>query len=157
MNADDRFDALRQRLGHPEPGPFPAKYEPAIRIGHVLYLAGEGPRWGSSLRYRGSVWESLSVEDARHATEITTLNLLWTAQQKLGSLEKVDRVAEVIGFVRSRPSFDQHPHILDKCSQILLDVFGPERGKHARCALGAQSLPLNICVEIKMTLHLVDY
>lgn len=156
MNADDRFKELREQLEHPDPTPFPAKYEPAVRVGQMLYLAGEGPRWGSTIRYRGSVWESLSVEEARSATEITTLNLLWSTQQEIGSLERVSRVAEVVGFVRSHPNFSQHPRVLDKCSQILLDVFGAERGKHARCALGAHSLPLNICVEIKMTLHLED-
>lgn len=156
MNADERFKELRERLEHPDPVPFPAKYEPAVHIGQMLYLAGEGPRWGSTIKYRGSVWESLSVDEARSATEITTLNLLWSAQQEIGSLEKVSRIAEVIGFVRCHPNFNQHPYVIDKCSEILLDVFGSERGKHARCALGTHSLPLNICVEIKMTLQLVD-
>lgn len=157
MNADDRFKKLREELKHPDLAPFPAKYEAAVRVGQILYLAGEGPRWGNEIRYRGSVWESLSVNEARSAAELTTLNLLWHAQQKIGSLEKVSKVAEVIGFVRSHPNFGQHPYVLDKSSEILLDVFGTERGKHARCALGTHTLPFNICIEIKMTLHLIEF
>ena len=93
------------------------------------------------------------MKDAREATQITTLNLLFHAQKALGSLGRIDRVVEVMGFVRTVADFGQQPTVLDACSQMLIDVFGEVRGQHARCAIGAFSLPVQIPVEIKMVMH----
>lgn len=153
MTSDEIFENMRTKRGHPDPAPFPAKFAQSVVANDMLYLAGEGPRWGSEIKFRGSVWNDLSEGDAREAAEITTMNLLWHTQQAIQSLENVRRVVEVIGFVRSTPEFGQQPAILDACSAMLLKVFGSEKGPHARCAIGVTALPLNICVEIRMVMH----
>ena len=152
MTADERFKAIRLQVEHPDPVPFPAKFAPSLLANDMLYLSGEGPRWGSDIKYQGTVWETISLEEARVAAEITTLNLLWHAQQALGRLENVEQVLEVLGFVRSTSDFGQQPKVLDASSSILLQVFGEDRGRHARCAIGVTSLPVQICVEIRMVM-----
>lgn len=155
MTPDQQFQRLREVHSHIAPAPFPAKFSPAVLVDDMLYLSGEGPRSGSEIKFRGRVWDSLSVSDAKKAAVLTTLNLLFHAQQKIQTLNHVKQVAELTGYVRATPEFQGHPAVVDASSEILLQVFGESIGEHVRCAIGASSLPLGICIELKLVL-LVD-
>jgi len=76
------------------------------------------------------------------------LLLLAVMRRELGSLDRVSRVVKIVGFVNATPEFQHHPQVINGCSDLLVKVFG-ERGRHARTALGAGSLPFQIPVEIE--------
>jgi enamine deaminase RidA (YjgF/YER057c/UK114 family) len=152
MSADYRFNKLRSDVCHPDPPPLPGIL-PAVLANGFLHLSGEGPRWGSELRYVGRVGATLTIEEGVEAAKLAALNLLFAAQRELGSLERVFRTVEVFGMVRGAADFDQHPRVIDGCSEVFLKVFGKDIGGHTRCAVGASDLPFGIAVEIKAVLQ----
>ena len=119
----------------------------AKRHGDLLYLSGQGPNSTGSARISGKVGESVGVEEAYQHARLVTLNLLAAANDNLGSL---DRIVKVLGFVNAVSDFTAHPSVINGCSDLLLEIFRPDRGSHARSAIGAASLPAQITVEIEM-------
>lgn len=81
--------------------------------------------------------------------------LLSVIAHELGSLDKVARIVKVTGFVNAVPDFDEHPRVINGCSDLLIEVFG-ERGRHARTAIGAGSTPSQIPLEIEMVVEYAD-
>ncbi|HOM18411.1 MAG TPA: RidA family protein, partial [Thermoguttaceae bacterium] len=82
------------------------------------------------------------------------LNLLASLRQTLGSLDRVRRVVKLVGFVQSTPEFHQQPAVLNGCSQLLADLFGPEAGIGVRSAVGVTALPLAAAVEVEAVAEL---
>ena len=70
------------------------------------------------------------------------------------ALDRVDRIVKLLGMVNCTPDFGQHPQVINGASDLLVDIFGPERGRHARSAVGMATLPLGISVEIEAILEL---
>jgi len=114
----------------------------------LLYLAGQGPRAIDGSLHYGTVGGDVSIEHARTHARLCGLNLLAAARQALGTLDRVERVVRVLGFVRAVPDFGSHPHVIDGCSDLFLEVFG-EAGRGARAAVGAGSLPRGITTEVE--------
>lgn len=127
-----------------------ANFAPAIRHGQLLFLSGQGPVTPDGARYSGKVGFDVSVEQAYQNARLAAVNLLAIAHETLGTLDLIERVVKVLGFVNAVPEFEDHPKVINGCSDLLVDVFGPERGTHARSAIGAGSLPRRITVEIEM-------
>ena len=88
------------------------------------------------------------MEEAYRHARLVAIRLLSVAKAALGSLDRVERVVKVLGFVNAGPAFREHPKVINGCSDLLVEVFG-ERGRHARSAVGVGSLPENITVEIE--------
>ena len=160
MPAQERFDNLpatdpwAKKYGSELP-PFPQqspnyKFVFAKPWGSVLYVSGYGPFWGDNIEYTGLVSDS-NVDEGALAARLTTLNLLRIVQQSLGTLDRVDQILEVEGFVASAPKFYNQIAVMNGCSQLLLDIF-QHSGTHTRAALVAPWLTLNLMVEIKMSL-----
>ena len=129
-----------------------ANYVGAVRTGNLLFLSGAGPDrewWGKG----GKVGKDLTVEEGYRAARSTGLNLLATARQALGSLDKVKRVVKVLGMVNSAPGFTDQPKVINGFSDLMVEVFGEAVGKHARSAVGMAELPFGIPVEIEMVLE----
>jgi len=129
-----------------------ANYVGAVRTGNLLFLSGAGPDrewWGKG----GKVGKDLTVEEGYRAARSTGLNLLATARQALGSLDKVKRVVKVLGMVNSAPGFTDQPKVINGFSDLMVEVFGEAIGKHARSAVGMAELPFGIPVEIEMVLE----
>ena len=122
----------------------------AKRHGDLLYLSGQGPNTTGSARISGKVGESVGVEEAYQHARLVTLNLLAAANDYLGTLDRIDGIVKVLGFVNAVPDFTAHPSVINGCSDLLLEIFEPDRGSHARSAIGAASLPAQITVEIEM-------
>ena len=127
-----------------------ANYVPAVRVGNLLFLSGQGP--GPSAP-SGKVGKDLSVDQGYQASRATGLRLLATARATLGSLDKVKRVVKVLGMVNSAPGFTDQPKVLNGFSDLMVEVFGDAIGKHARSAVGMAELPFNIPVEIEVILE----
>lgn len=130
-----------------------ANYVPAVRTGNLVHLAGHIPRGADGKVVKGKVGRGSTVEDANAAARLTTLALLATLKKEIGDLNKVKRIVRVGGFVNATEDFESQPQVLNGCSDLLVALFG-DRGRHARAAIGAGSLPLGAIVEIEMVVEI---
>jgi enamine deaminase RidA (YjgF/YER057c/UK114 family) len=126
-----------------------ANYVSAVRAGDLVFLAGHIPRDAAGAPITGTVPTTMDVPTAKAAAEATTLALLASLKAELGDLSKVKRVVRVEGFVASADDFTAQPSIINGASDLLVAVFG-EAGRHARMAIGVNTLPLGVVVEIAM-------
>ena len=126
-----------------------ANYVNAVQTGKLLYLSGKGPRAENGRRPQGKVGREYTAEQAyRHARSVG-MDLLAVMRAELGSLDRVARVVKVLGMVNAVPEFQDHPKVINGCSDLFVEVLG-EKGKHARSAVGMGSLPMGIPVEIEV-------
>jgi enamine deaminase RidA (YjgF/YER057c/UK114 family) len=126
-----------------------ANYVNAVRTGNLLFLSGKGPRADQSgKRPGGKVGREYTAEQGYQHARTVGLDLLAVMRAELGSLDKVKRVVKVLGMVNAVPEFQDHPKVINGCSDLFVEVLG-ERGKHARSAVGMGSLPMGIPVEIE--------
>jgi enamine deaminase RidA (YjgF/YER057c/UK114 family) len=142
-------------LGIRLPPPFPpaGNYLPCVVDGDLVHVGGHGPIDGNKV-IRGKVGRDLTLEQGREAARMTALSILATLQAELGSLDRIARMIKVFGMVNVAPGFNQTPGVLDGCSDLLIDIFG-DAGRHTRSAVGLAELPVDIAVEIEMTVRLV--
>jgi enamine deaminase RidA (YjgF/YER057c/UK114 family) len=117
--------------------------------------SGQLPRIGGQLTCLGRLGDTVTVEEGRQAAAVCALNALAVLHEALGSLDRVERVLTVTGFVSSAPDFHEQPAVVDGASQVLADVFG-DAGRHTRSAIGVAALPRNGAVEIEVTVALKD-
>lgn len=129
-------------------------YTPVVEFGdHLLYCSGCGPQLnGESID--GKLGRDLTVEQGQQAARRCMLNLLANLDAKLGNLNRIKRFVKVLAFVNSADDFGRQPQVVNGGSQLLLDLFGEERGLPARTAIGVNATPGNIAVEIEV---LVEY
>jgi enamine deaminase RidA (YjgF/YER057c/UK114 family) len=120
-----------------------------VRTGSLLFLAGKGPRAENGKRPQGKVGREYTVEQACQHARTVGLDLLAVMRAELGSLDRVKRVVKVLGMVNAVPEFQDHPRVINGCSDLFVEVFG-EAGRHARSAVGIGSLPMGIPVEIEV-------
>ena len=137
----------------PPPKPL-ASYVPWVRTGSLLYVSGQLPFVGGKLVHPGIIPDAVTVEQGAACARIAVINALAIAQDALGTLDAVSRVVRVAGYVAASPAFTAHPQVVNGASDLLVEVFG-ERGRHARVALGAPSLPANACVELEILLEVL--
>ena len=115
--------------------------------GNLLYLSGQGSIRNGE-RLTGRVGVNVTVEDAQEAAKVCMLNTLSALQAYLGDLDRVKRVVKIQGFVACGDDFTEQAQVINSASQVLLDAFG-ENGRHARSAIGTNTLPLGLTVEIE--------
>jgi enamine deaminase RidA (YjgF/YER057c/UK114 family) len=129
-----------------------AIYRPVVVDGTTVYVSGCVPFDGDkNLVSRGKVPSQVSLEEARKAAALCAANVLRLVRQELGSLDRVERVLRVTGYVNSDPDFTEQHLVINGASQLLVDVFG-EQGWHARSAVGMAQLPLGASVEVEAIL-----
>ena len=131
----------------PEPVSPAANYVRHQQTGNLLFISGTGP---DDTAPKGKVDSDVTVEDAYQAARSVGLQILATAQQALGSLDRITGTVKVLGMVNSSPDFEGHPKVINGCSDLLVEVLG-DAGRHTRSAVGFASLPNSICVEIEAT------
>jgi enamine deaminase RidA (YjgF/YER057c/UK114 family) len=132
------------------PAPEPkGLYKPLLIVGNLAYTSGHLPVEPSGGLVTGQVGAELDVHAAQKAALLTGLGILATLRKELGSLDRVRRVVKLLGMVNGTPQFTQQPAVLNGCSELFAEVFGPEAGVGVRSALGAASLPLGVPVEIE--------
>jgi enamine deaminase RidA (YjgF/YER057c/UK114 family) len=145
-----RLNALGLVLPSP-PSPL-ANYVAYVEVGAMLYVSGQGPRDASGRMVRGKVGRDLDVAQAYEQARLTGMNLLAIAHAALGDLGRVRRVVKLLGMVNAVPEFEDHPAVVNGCSDLLIAVFG-DIGRHARSAVGLASLPWGIPVKIEAVLE----
>ena len=135
------------------PAPMPvARFANARRVGELLYLSGQTPRRADGSVIAGLVGADVSLADAYGQARLVGLTLLAVLREALGSLDEVEGVVKLLGMIRATPDFTDHPAVLDGCSNLFVDVFGP-LGSHARSAVGIGSLPMQATLEIEAIFH----
>ncbi len=147
MFPEERLAELGLQLP-PAPKPL-GVYQPIVIVGDIAYLSGHVPLRPDGSIVTGRVGQDLDQQTAHRAARLVGLALLATLRNSLGSLDRVERVIKVFGMVNCTPDFDQQPAVINGCSELLVELFGVERGVAARSAMGAGSLPGNIPVEIE--------
>ena len=133
------------------PVPIPA-YVNCVRSGNLLFLSGGLPIDGDQ-KVIGKVPTDVSIDEAKEGARMIILNRLAVIQDEIGSLDKVKQIVALNGFVNSEPDFLGHPQVINGASELLVEIFG-DKGKHARTALGAAALPLNVAVEINLIVEI---
>ncbi|MDA1279482.1 MAG: RidA family protein [Chloroflexi bacterium] len=151
MSAEEKIRELGLDLSHPA-GPV-ANYVPAVTTGKLVFLSGKGPTQADGTMMKGKVGSELTVDEAYNAARLVGIQLLSGLRAHVGSLDKVNRIVKLLGMVNAEPDFEDHPKVINGCSDLLVSVFG-DNGKHARSAVGMGSLPGRIPVEIEMIVEL---
>jgi enamine deaminase RidA (YjgF/YER057c/UK114 family) len=157
---EDRLRALGLVLPQPlqlPPGitlPFPW----VRQVGHRALVSGHGPTNadGSLARPLGKVGAQVTQEQAYEAARLTGLAILGSLERELGTLERIACWTRVFGMVNSAPGFHRQPAVINGFTDLILEIFGPERGMHARSAVGLAELPFDIPVEIEAEVELLD-
>lgn len=137
----------------PAPPKVVAAYVPAVTVHDLVYTSGNDCRIDGELMYKGKVGSDITLEQGQLAARQTMINLLAVLKVHLGTLDKIERIVKLLGFVNSAPGFVEQPYVINGASTLLEDIFG-ENGKHARSALAAPELPFNTPVEIEMIVQL---
>ena len=154
MNAEDKLSQLGLEL---PPAPEPAGlYKPLLLSGNMAYLSGHGPLLSDGTYTVGRVGKELDQQAGSDAARQTGLAILATLRNGLGSLDRIQRVVKVLGMVNCVPEFEQLPAVINGCSQLFADVFGPEAGIAARSVVGAGSLPMGMSVEVEAIFEIAE-
>lgn len=138
-------------LGLELPPPFApvATYLPWVAADHLVHVSGQGPVWGSEVRFKGKLGRDLDLADGRRAAELTLLNVLSHAREACGGeLERITRCVKLFGLVNCVSGYAEPHLVIDAASELLVRLYGA-RGRHARTVVGAPSLPFDIAVEIE--------
>jgi enamine deaminase RidA (YjgF/YER057c/UK114 family) len=151
------FDARVEELGLTLYGPHPP-HEPLDAIvihGGIARTSGQLPRIDGRLTCVGTLGVDVSVDDGAAAARVCALNALSVLRHGLGTLDRIERVLTVPGYVASAPSFHEQPAVVDGASAVLYEVFG-DAGRHTRSAVGVAALPRGGAVEIEVSVALAD-
>ncbi len=131
-----------------------ANYVPYKIFDKILYVSGQAPSKDNSLIYIGKVGEEISEEDGIKAAELCCINIIAALKSAINSdWKKLDGFIKLGGFVNCNTNFINHPKVINGASDLLVKIFG-EQGKHTRFAVGSNSLPMNISVEIDAVIKL---
>ena len=151
------IQAKLRALGHVLPSPMilpPGEVLPFpwVRVhGNRAFISGHGPlnADGSVAAPRGKVGAEVTLEQARVAARLTGLAILASLERELGDLDRVTAWLHVLGMVNAAPGFHRMPAVINGFTELIVELYGPERGRHARSAVGMASLPFDIPVEIE--------
>jgi len=155
MAGSGRVRARLAELGLELYGPHPP-HDPLDAVvvhGGVARTSGQLPRIAGELTCVGTLGVDVSVEEGAEAAAVCALNALAVLDAALGSLDRIERVLTVTGYVASAPGFHEQPAVIDGASRLLADVFG-RAGRHTRSAVGVAALPRGGAVEIEVTVAL---
>lgn len=137
------------------PAPKPAGvYKPCLVVGQHVYVSGHGPLRNDGTMISGRVGADLDTAAGKAAARQVGLAILSTLVAGLGSLDRVARVVKVLGLVNATPEFTEQPLVINGCSELFVEIWGPDHGVGVRSAVGAGSLPGNIAVEIEALFEL---
>ena len=153
MKIEAKLEAMGLVLPEPLKAPAGVKLPFAnVRVrGNRAYIAGHGPQApdGSLAKPLGKVGAEVSEQEAYQSARLVTLAILASLKRELGDLDRVTAWLRVFGMVNSAPGFNRQPSVINGFSDLILELYGPEIGQHARSAVGMAALPFDIPVEIE--------
>jgi enamine deaminase RidA (YjgF/YER057c/UK114 family) len=146
MNIEDRLNELGLEIPPASPG----KLAPAVRTGNLVYTSG------ATSDRTGKLGTEVSVEHGYEAARDAILKCLGSVRWLIGDLNKVTRVVKLLGLVNCGEGFHNTPAVIHGATDTLIEIFGQERGWHARSAIGVYQLPGNAAVEIELIVEVRD-
>lgn len=152
MTINEKLQALGLTL--PEAAAPAANYVPFVRVGSMLFIAGQLPLKDGKQIHPGTVGATVTVEQARAAAQQSGLNILAQIKAAAGTLDQVKRIVRLGAFVACTSEFTQQPEVANGASDLMVAVFG-DAGRHARTAVGTNVLPRGASVEIDAIVELV--
>jgi enamine deaminase RidA (YjgF/YER057c/UK114 family) len=163
MSTDGTIEERLQSLGLVLPEP--VRVPPGVKLPFSFvrvrrdraYISGHGPlnADGSLAEPVGKVGADLSLEEGYQAARLTGLAILSSLKRALGELDRVGTWLRVFGMVNSAPGFNRQPQVINGFSDLILELYGPERGQHARSAVGMAELPFDFPVEIEGEVEII--
>ncbi len=132
-----------------------ALVDPLTIVGNILYASGQVPFDGDKLISKGKVPSQINMEEATTAAALCAANVLRSVRRHIGSLDKIQRVVRMTGYVNADADFTDCHLVINGASRLVREVFG-EEGRHARTALSMAQLPLGASVEVEMIFQLKD-
>lgn len=124
-------------------------YVPGLLVGEFVWTSGQLPFQEGELRYQGKLGVDLTVEEGYQAAQLCVLHCLGVVEHVVGTLDAVEQIIKLTGFVASGEGFTKQSQVLNGASELLHALFG-ERGKHVRSAVGVWELPLGAPVEVEL-------
>ena len=138
----------------PEPPSAVANYVPYKIADNLVFISGQAPSKNGQIIYSGKVGDKISDKEAILAAELCCLNIISILKQSIaGDWDKFDNFVKLGGFVNSTSEYKNHPKIINGASDLLVRIFA-EQGRHTRFAVGSNSLPLGIAVEVDAIIQL---
>lgn len=143
--------------------PLPPKpignYLPAVEVGNMLYVSGtlgtiRDENDNDIMPIKGKLGAELTIEQGYQSAKYMALNHLALMKKVIGDLDRIERIVKMVGYVNSAPGFTEAHLVLNGASDLYVQVFGEERGKHARAALFQNELGLDAPIEAEMTVLL---
>jgi len=132
-----------------------ANYVNAVRVGNLLYLSGKGPTKPDGTHTTGKVGKDLTLEQGYEAAKLCAINHIAVLKAELGDLKRVKRIVKVLGMVNCVDDFKDQPKVINGYSDFMVAIFG-DKGKHARSAVGMNSLPMDIAVEVEVIVEIEE-
>lgn len=132
--------------------PAAGTYVGAVRTGNLVFVSGHGPRRPDGSMIVGKVGRGVGLVEAAEAAKFCAIECLRSLKAEIGELSRVRRIVKLLGMVNCTEDFREHPTVMNGASDLLVALFG-ESGRHARSAVGMQSLPFDISVEVEMVVE----
>lgn len=133
----------------PDRNPPAANYRPYLRVGNLVFIAGQTAKWNGDIQFTGKVGESVSLAQAREAARLCGLNVLLNLKLACdGDFDRVVRCVQLRVYVQCAADFEQQALVADGVSDLMIEMFD-EAGTHVRAAVGCNSLPMNSTVEVE--------
>ncbi len=153
MRIDQRLEELGLTI------PEPLQLPPGVQLpflwvrvrGDLALISGHGPQNpdGTLAGPFGKVGAELTVDEGYEAARKTGLAILGSLKRELGDLARVTAWLKVLGMVNAAPGFTRMPEVINGFSDLIIELWGPDAGAHARSAVGLAELPFSIPVEIE--------
>ena len=151
-----RIEQELEKMGFVLPTPKPvAAYIPAVRVGELVFTAGQGPTLDGKPAFIGKLGREVTEKQGYKAAQLCIVNCLACVKSVIGDLDKIEQVVKLLGFVASVDGFTRQPWVMNGASELLIKLFG-DRGKHGRSAIGTNQLPMDIPVEVEMIVKVRD-
>jgi enamine deaminase RidA (YjgF/YER057c/UK114 family) len=132
-------------------------YSPVMIASNFAYVSGQialdPNKQPAEVIFKGKVGKDISISDAKKAAELCIINGLSQLNAAIGDLDRIKKFVKLSGYVNCEPTFVDHATVMNGASDLVLRIF-EDRGKHARIAVGANSLPLNSCIEIDIIVEI---
>ena len=151
MSIYEKLETLHITL--PVLDPPVAAFVPFVRTGNLVFISGhiakkDGKPW------TGKLGADLTTDQGQQAARAIAIDLLATLQAAVGDLERIKRIVKLLVLVNSAPTFTEQHLVANGASELLVDIFGDDRGPHARSAFGIAQIPFGACVEIELIAEL---
>jgi enamine deaminase RidA (YjgF/YER057c/UK114 family) len=126
-----------------------AAYVPFVRTGNLVFLSGHIAKKDGKV-WTGQLGANISTEEGKQAARAIAIDLLGTLHVAVGDLNKITRIVKVMSLVNSVGTFTEQHLVTNGASELFAEVFGAEKGSHARSAFGVAQVPMGACVEIDL-------